>query len=148
MKIKIRDEEFEFVSFIEATNTQLIALHRETGLTFEDLQRGADKLSALDTKDPADAVTKVLSDIDILCALGAVVFLARWNGGQRCTFEQATDVPFAEINFVAEPGDDFAVVSSPESPTLPASAAGGNRAARRATSPSRSTRSRAASSVE
>lgn len=139
MKIKIGEDEYPFVHPAQAPSAALIAMHRQTGLTFEVIQDGLERLRSTEDEDPAAFATRVLSDIELLLTVGALVFIAKWCAGQRVTFEEATDIPITSVAITLEPGDESEVGEQGEALTLPDSVPAGNRAARRATStPSRS----------
>jgi hypothetical protein len=142
VKIKIGEDEYPFVHPAEAPSAALIAMHRQTGLTFEVIQDGMERLAATKDEDPVAFATRVLSDIELLLTVGALVFIAKWCAGQRVTFEEATDIPFSSVLITLEPGDEGEVGEQGEALTLPDSVPAGNRAARRATS----TRSRSQTS--
>jgi len=141
VKIVIEGVEYPFVHPAEAKPSQLIALQRQSGLTFEDIECGMQHLQQIAKDDtnlePYQFMAKVVSQIDILLSVAALVFLARWAAGEKLTFEEATDIPFTSVQFAPEPGDEVQP-AGPEGSALPASGPGGNRAARRASTPSRS----------
>lgn len=142
MKIKIGEDEYPFVHPAQAPNSALIAMHRQVGLTFDVIQAGLERLVSSKDEDPAAFATRVLSDIELLLTIGALVFIAKWRAGERVTFEEATDVPLMSVSFVPEPGDEGEVGELGEVLTLPDSVPAGNRATRRAAS----TRSRSQTS--
>jgi hypothetical protein len=149
VKITVGDSAYPFIHPTQASSSALLALNRESGLTFDDVNEGIQAFNAVgqDTSDPEKLTVAVLSDVRILLAFAALVFLAKWQAGERQSFEEACDVPFSTIGFVREPGDEEAT-PGPEGQGLPDSAPGGNRAARRASTPSRSRRSSAQSNSD
>lgn len=148
MKIKVGDATYPFVHPAQARSSHLMALHNQSGITFEIINDGLTRFNELQKQGLAPEVllATTLSDMEILKAIAGLVYLAMREAGTTVDFADAADVPFMDVQFIAEPGD--VVVQDPEEPALPASGQGGNRAARRTGIRSPSTRSKPPSPVD
>jgi hypothetical protein len=99
MRFQIGDRTYNVDAINKASLTDILNLKKFTGLTLAEVQEGHARLQSF--TNPEDA----LSDTSALMALGAAIWLARWKGGDKLTFEEACDFPLDELVILPDPGD-------------------------------------------
>lgn len=102
MKIKIGDSEYSMTALDDFGMLDLLELKKQADLTIEQLRERLDRLGEMSGDDS----TAILSDTDLIVALGAVIWLMRRKAGETLTFDEAINFPLRELTFVAEDGDD------------------------------------------
>lgn len=102
MKLRIEGNEYRLSALEDMGLLDLLKIKQQTGKTLEDIKAAGDRMRELG----ADAGDAVLSDEDLLIAFGIMVWVARRKAGEDITFEQAVDVPFRNLEFIAELGDE------------------------------------------
>lgn len=101
MKIVIGDVEYAQVDLSKISVGNLIRFDRETGMTRKGLREMGERLAAMTEEEREDSA-------DALILTGITVWLARLGAGEDVSFEEACDVPLADLQFIPEPGDEEA----------------------------------------
>lgn len=109
MQFRIGEATYDVAALNRASLTDLLNLKKFTTLGFDEIEAGLAKLATYE-----DNPSAVLSDIEALMALGALIWLTRWKAGDRLDFETACDFPLDDFEIVTEASDVPAETPAPD----------------------------------
>ena len=101
MKFRIEGREYAAAEVGRLSLADIDALEDQAGMTVAQLEEAGEYLSGFDEDSVA-----MLSDRRARHSLGAFVWLARLNAGDEVSFAESMRTPMAEIEMVAEDGDE------------------------------------------
>jgi hypothetical protein len=108
VRITIEGRSYALGAANQASLAVLLALKRASGLSLKDVQAGIGRLQEIGNDESLstdERGVEAMSDESCLLALGALIFIARWQAGERLGFEEACDFPLNGLSLESEPGD-------------------------------------------
>lgn len=111
MKIVIAGREYPQPDFDRVTVWQQISFQKETGMTPKDIREMGERVQSMTQEQREDST-------DALIVAGIAIWIARASAGEDVTFQQACDIPFSDVQFVAEPGDEESPDPRPAPPAI------------------------------
>ena len=97
MRIVIEGREYDAANLAKVTLLDALELKKQTGMSLADIEEG------MKTADDGS----LLEDEGALKALAAFMWITRRRAGENITFNEAADVPMADISFIDdEPAEE------------------------------------------